>query len=88
MTNKAILVIDMPSCCDKCFALDDNGDYPMCLITQECRRYTFRTRELRMDKCPLKPMPEKYDMTTFYDREWTGEFECGYNACINEILEL
>ena len=36
--SKAILVIDMPSCCDKCFALDDSGDYPSCLITQEQKK--------------------------------------------------
>lgn len=28
--DKAILVIDMPSCCDECFALDEYGDYPVC----------------------------------------------------------
>lgn len=56
--DKAILMIDMPSCCDECFALDNDGDYPMCLITQEQRGYTFRTREQKMDKCPLKLLPE------------------------------
>lgn len=45
--------LDMPSCCGKCFALDDNGDYPTCRITGETRGYTFRVRELRMDKCPF-----------------------------------
>ncbi len=57
--SKAILIIDMPSCCDECFALDDNGDYPFCLITHEQRGYNFRTREQRMPKCPLRPAPEK-----------------------------
>lgn len=60
--DKAILVIDMPSCCDECFALDEYGDYPVCRITQEQRGYTFRTREQKMSKCPLQPAPEKYDM--------------------------
>ena len=59
--SKAILMIDMPSCCDECFALDDNGDYPVCLITQEQRGYTFRTREQKMSKCPLRPAPEWED---------------------------
>ena len=45
--------MEMPACCDDCWALDDNGDYPFCLITQETRGYNFRTREKRMDKCPL-----------------------------------
>ena len=33
--SKAALIIDMPECCDKCFAIDDNSDYPMCRITNE-----------------------------------------------------
>lgn len=41
-----------------CFALDENGDYPMCRITGETRGYTFPIRERRMDNCPLSPAPE------------------------------
>lgn len=71
--NKAILITDMPSCCDECFALDDNGDYPRCRITREIRGYNFRTRELKMNKCPLKPLPEKLeDNDSFY-------YQCGEN---------
>lgn len=50
--------IPMPKCCGDCFALDDNGDYPRCLITEEQRGYTFRIREKRMPNCPLK----EYDL--------------------------
>lgn len=46
--------MQMPACCDKCFALDDHGDYPFCLISQDQRGYTFNTREKRMPTCPLK----------------------------------
>ena len=82
--GKAILVMNMPNCCDECFALDDNGDYPMCRITQEQRGYTFRTREQRMDSCPLKPVPEKeYADTGIVE---VDEFAAGWNACIDEIL--
>lgn len=86
--HKAILVIDMPSCCDECFALDEYGDYPICRITQEQRGYTFRTREQKMDKCPLKPAPEKYeiDRNKCTDPFYQFEFEYGYNQCIDEIL--
>ena len=79
--NKAILVIDMPKCCDECFALDDSGDYPYCLITGECRGYTFRTREQKMDKCPLKIPPEHF--IRFGEEDDYAE---GYNDCLNEIL--
>lgn len=54
--------VDMPKCCADCWALDDSGDYPMCRITMEQRGYTFRTREKRMDKCPLSPYTE-WDVT-------------------------
>ena len=86
--SKAILVIDMPSCCYECFAFDDSGDYPMCLITEECRGYTFRAREQKMDKCPLRELPEKYeiDRSKCSDPFYQFDFEYGYNMCINEIL--
>lgn len=50
--------MEMPTSCDKCWALDDYGDYPRCRITEEQRGYNFRIREKRMDKCPLIPVPE------------------------------
>lgn len=46
--------MEMPKCCDECFALDDHGDYPFCLISQDQRGYTFNTKEKRMPTCPLK----------------------------------
>ena len=79
--NKAILVIDMPNCCDECFALDGNGDYPFCIITQEQRGYNFRTREQKMDGCPLKPAPELQDK--WYDND---DWIIGYNNCVHEII--
>ena len=78
--SKAILIIDMPSCCDECFALDDNGDYPFCLITHEQRGYTFRIREQRMPKCPLKPIADKVEV--FMD-DWAE----GCNVCLEDILK-
>lgn len=57
--DKAVLVIDMPKCCDECFALDENGDYPSCVITQKQQGYTFKTREQRMENCPLKTFKER-----------------------------
>ena len=45
--------IPMPTCCNECFALDDMGDYPACLISHDVRGYTFNTRTQRMPSCPL-----------------------------------
>lgn len=50
--------MEMPKCCEECWALDDYGDYPMCRITEEQRGYNFRTREKRMDRCPLEEVKE------------------------------
>lgn len=80
--SKAILVIDMPSCCYECFALEDNGDYPMCRITQEQRGYSFRAREHRMDKCPLNPAPEP--QLAWHDER--DDWVLGYNNCLREIV--
>ena len=46
--------IPMPSCCDECFALDFSGDYPCCIISEECQGYNFNVYENRMPSCPLK----------------------------------
>ena len=88
--EKAILIINMPECCDKCFALNTSGDYPVCIITDEQRGYTFRTREQRMDKCPLRLIPEKYeiDKNKCSDPHYQFEFEYGYNQCIDNILQM
>lgn len=83
--SKAVLIIDMPNCCDECFALDDNGDYPMCIITQEQRGYTFRTREQKMDRCPLQQMPKKSHTGKSDYYQW-GDWEDGWNACIDDLL--
>lgn len=98
--DKAILIIDMPSCCNECRFLNDNYDYPVCLITQEQRGYTFRTREQKMDSCPLRPAPEKIDLSNFDNiikAESDNAYEVGmcmynrgidrgYNICIDNIL--
>lgn len=84
--DKAILVIDMPRCCYECFAFDDSGDHPMCLVTEECRGYKFRAREEKMDKCPLKQTPEKYDLENILYTSWIEEYKHGYNDCVDEIL--
>lgn len=46
--------MDMPKCCADCPVLNDDGDYPMCRITQTSRGYDFPKLEKRMDDCPLK----------------------------------
>lgn len=85
--SKAILVIDMPNCCSECFALDDHYDYPECLITKEQRGYNFNPKIQRMEKCPLKPIPEKLDSNhsiCYYYH--CGDYKDGYNDCLDGII--
>ena len=82
---KAVLVMDMPNCCDECFMLDDSGDYPMCRFTQEIRGYNFKTRERKMHRCPLKPLPEKMEGEDSIKFQW-GDYEDGWNNCIDMII--
>ena len=57
MSDVLIKGMEMPTCCDDCFALDDRGDYPYCLISHEQRGYTFRTDIATMPSCPLVEIP-------------------------------
>lgn len=62
--------VEMPKCCDECFALDDHGDYPYCMISHDQQGYTFNTREKRMPTCPLKaqePRVMTYDELATFD---------------------
>ena len=49
--------IDMPKCCESCFALDERGDYPYCLISHDQRGYNFNIYVHRMPTCPLIEEP-------------------------------
>ena len=86
--NKAILVIDMPNSCDEC-PLFNNYYSDMCCRGLNYRRIDYPYPEnVRQNWCPLKPVPEKYDMDNCVcDRDYDGEYEHGYNACIDEILD-
>lgn len=81
--SKAILVIDMPEMCIDCDFSYARLGIPYCYITEE-RLESFRYKP---NWCPLKPIPDKYDMSIpVHDRDYTGDYEYGYNACIDEIL--
>jgi hypothetical protein len=85
--NKAILVIDMPDSCDKCPLFHGFYTDMTCSANNYSINYPY-PKDFRQDWCPLKPVPEKYDMETAITRDfdYNGEFEYGYNQCIDEIL--
>ena len=86
--NKSILVINTPDDCRECpLCGEDYMTYRnYCRITNNY----IRTMD-KPDWCPLKLVPEKYDIEAErnkpHDKECNWEFESGYNQCINEILD-
>ena len=82
--SKAVLVMDMPSSCDKC-------NFQQCGICHAVRKSICGTPtdlKSKPDWCPLKTMPEKYDIdkSKCSDPFYEFEFEYEYNQCIDEIL--
>ena len=78
--SKAILVIDMPESCDQCPLLLRFMEERCCVPE---KRNSFTTKPYW---CPLKPVPEKYDVGIDYGNYKSVDYEFGYNRCIDEIL--
>ena len=82
--SKSILVIDTPDSCRECtLCAEEHMTYrDYCRITDDVI-WTLDKPEW----CPLKPLPEKYNMDNVVcDRDYDGDYEYGYNACIDEIV--
>ena len=79
---KAILVIDMPTCCEDCPCLQQDD-----IICRALNEELFVNRDeepIKSARCPLKPLPEpKYAKATDTDLYWGKCF--GWNACLEEI---
>lgn len=89
--EKVILILDNIKSCSECPLFGDHYN-DMC-----CKGLNNRTIDypypdtFRQKWCPLKSLPEPYNIEDEkkkpHDRDYTWEFEGGYNACLNEILE-
>ena len=62
MADILIPNMEMPKRCLDCRFCDDNGDYPLCIITETQKGYTFIEKDIRMDDCPLIALPEHGDL--------------------------
>lgn len=83
--SKAILVIDMPKNCYYCdFHYLSDGTVPSCQLKFK----VIDNATVKPEWCPLKPLPEKYeiDKNKCSDPFYEFEFESGWNQCIDEIL--
>lgn len=96
---KAILVIDMPETCEECpcYKEKDLGEWDSGYLVREhmyskyCDASHYGTPSMtdRPSWCPLKPMPKKVEVDDCaYANYWAMRkgYQCGYNACIDEIL--
>jgi len=84
--SKSILVINTPNSCAECPLFGDFYSDMTCKANRYGINYPY-PKDFRQDWCPLKPLPEKCDMgNVVCDRDYDGDYEYGYNACIDEIL--
>ena len=63
-----------------CYVLGARNNF--CEIT----RFAIFDNTTKPNHCPIKPVPEKYDLSIYRAEELDGEYEYGWNACINEII--
>ena len=78
--------MDMPTCCNECRFLNDNYDYPECIVTGETRGYNFKKFEKKMDNCPLRSLPEKEHRSGCFD-EYGDGYADGWNSLLGQICE-
>lgn len=82
---KAILVIDMPDTCEDCQLRSYNQCYGLRYNRTIIEKWDGTDEfKLRNKICPLKPMPEKYGVTTHVAA--VQGYITGFNDCIDEIL--
>ena len=75
-----ILIINKPNECSECPCF---YDYLRCQAEEDAKVYG----EKRPYNCPLKPIPQKKDVTIDeIGREIMFAEDVGYNRCIDEIL--
>ena len=81
--NKAILVIDMPESCDKCPLFHGFYTDMTCGANNYGINYPY-PKDFIQDWCPLKEVPDRKVVDWLADN---AGWSCGWNACIEEILE-
>lgn len=85
--SKAILIIDMPSCCNECkLRFDDDYSYWCSYDNPEPNGvFQYVVNRTKPDWCPLRPLPGKIEGYDSIKQQW-GEYEDGWNHCVDSIL--
>ena len=79
--SKAILLIDMPDNCSKCSLVNKH----VCFITDKFIA-NYYGMPFRPNWCPLVKLPERSNTGKSDYYQW-GDYEDGWNACIDELEE-
>ena len=87
--DKAILVIDMPSCCNECPLVYGNDISDWCLPMGNFNGdvYSHITNNTKPDWCPLKPRPRMKFTYVNHDDIATATYNNGWNDCLGKILD-
>ena len=90
--SKAVLVMDMPSSCDKCpFCFDSYGQCELCAATghlDKCGDMIYEEVIKNGNKpnwCPLKELPDETHNDEYMD-EYCDGYDDGWNSLRKKIL--
>lgn len=83
--SKAVLVMDMPSSCDKCSCFC--GHYSdMCCMALNNRTINYPyPKDFRQRWCPLKELPDEIHSKEYLD-EYCDGYDDGWNSLKKKIL--
>lgn len=88
--DKAILVIDMPDCCNECTLMfKDEYSYwcPVKCNENKTDLYdNYIKPHKKPDWCPLKLLPDKIEGNESVYYQW-GDYEDGWNNCIDSLVD-
>lgn len=88
--TKSVLVIETPPHCMDCpiaTMIKDKARDKYEAYCTPCGKLNKQTME-KPEWCPLKPMPlMEVDQVDTERDEWMDGYECGWNACIDELEE-
>ena len=84
--KKSILVIKTPEKCMNCPCLNNLSDWLSCGANTGKLLNNDNVFVHKPEWCSLKPLPEKSTTGKSDYYQW-GDWEDGWNACIEEILE-
>lgn len=83
---KGFVVVDMPDCCDMCSfgGIAHNSEFEdgECFCTLLVKSVDNIKEGEKPDWCPIQGLPKRKPGTEKYQ----NDFEKGWNACMNEIL--